>query len=169
MSRALLRGKMPLPTMAGVIAFVVAILPLSADEARASELAGPARFCGYSPLIDLLPGERIVTLEGGIHGGRFRWEGAFGSLDVDGVGWASRPPGAMIPRPTSRGHASFEQRHSNGRYVVAIWNRRQGAAYFSSGRPLNSAQLVAIDRVDLFQEGEDPGRCNLRTGFSWGD
>lgn len=34
--------------------------------AEAGELEGPGRFCGYSPIIDLLPGERITTLEGDV-------------------------------------------------------------------------------------------------------
>jgi hypothetical protein len=140
---------------------------LWAGSAVASELRGPARFCGYSPIIDLLKGERVIVLKGGIHAGSFRWEGAFGTLKVAGVGWASRPPGRMLQRPTSKGHARFEQRRGDGVFSVAIWNLRQGAAYFSSTAPITPAQLAAIDRVDLFQEGEDPGNCELRTLFSW--
>jgi hypothetical protein len=139
-----------------------------AAGARASELKGPGRFCGYSPIIDLVEGERVITLQGGIHGGTFRWEGPFGSLAVSGIGWASRPPGAIVPRPTRRGHARFEQRVGDGGFNVAIWNRKNGAAYFSSPVPLNPAQLAAIDRVDLFDEGQErPANCNLRTIFSW--
>ncbi|HEX8126118.1 MAG TPA: hypothetical protein VF548_11095 [Allosphingosinicella sp.] len=140
---------------------------LWAGSVEASELRGPARFCGYSPIIDLLEGERVVVLKGGIHAGSFRWEGAFGSLKVAGIGWASRPAGKMLRRPTSRGHALFEQSFRDGGFSVAIWNRRQGAAYFSSSAPITRDQLAAIDRVDLFQEGEEPGDCRLRTIFSW--
>ncbi len=140
-------------------------LLLWSGRASASELTGPGRFCGYAPIIDLLPGERIVTLDGGIHSGRFRWTGPFGDLDVNGIGSASRPPGDLNREPTGKGHASFAQQRVDGRYVVAIWNRRNGAAYFSSHRPLTQQQLAVIDRVDLFEEGEDPGRCNLRTVF----
>ena len=49
-----------------------------------ADLEGPGRFCGYAPIIDLLPGESITVLKSGIHGGSFRWDGAFGSLDVLG-------------------------------------------------------------------------------------
>jgi hypothetical protein len=52
-----------------------------------------------------------------------------------------------------------------GAYVVAIWNGRQGAAYFTSDQPITAAQLGAIDRVRLYQEGETPEGCNLRTVF----
>jgi hypothetical protein len=135
--------------------------------AAASELKGPGRFCGYSPIIDLLPGERVVTIQGGIHGGTFRWEGPFGSLDVHGVGWAA-PPESWTPNGvTSKGHARFKERWVSGRYEVVIWNRRNGAAYFLSKRHLTAQQLAAIDRVDLFEEGEVPKGCQLRTAFSW--
>lgn len=140
---------------------------MGAQSAQASELAGPGRFCGYSPIVDLLPGERIVTLEGGIHAGTFRWDGPFGSLEVAGVGWASRPRGNLAARRTARGHAIFKERMREGRYSVAIWNGRNGAAYFTSPSPLTRAQRAAIERVDLFQEGEEPEGCRLRTMFSW--
>ena len=65
----------------------------------ASELEGPARFYGYSPTIDLGPGEKITTLQGGIHGGSFRWDGDFGSMVVRGIGWASRPNGRLVMQP----------------------------------------------------------------------
>ena len=140
---------------------------LVSTQALASELKGPARFCGYSPIIDLLPGEKITTLDGGIHGGSFRWEGAFGSLEVFGVGWASRPPGRIVLAQTNTKPARFAQRRDNGRYVVAIWNGAQGAAYFSSNSRFTSDQLRAIGRVVLFQEGETPTRCDLWTRFVW--
>ena len=152
--------------VAGTMLPVLALL-LGAGTARAGELSGPGRFCGYAPIIDLLPGERVVTLQGGIHGGSFRWEGPFGSLEVHGIGWASAPPGRMAREPTSKGHARFEQRRSKGRYTVAIWNRAQGAAYFSSRRPISRKQMAAIDRVDLYQEGQEPKGCDLWTVFSW--
>jgi hypothetical protein len=153
---------------AEVAAIALTAALLWAGSASASELVGPARFCGYSPIIDLLPDERVITLQGGIHGGSFRWEGAFGSLEVDGVGWARRPPGRMARQATGRGHVRFEQRRSEGKYTVAIWNRAHAAAYFSSPRPLTRQQLAAIDRVDLFEEGQDPEGCDLRTIFVWG-
>jgi len=54
----------------------------------------------------------------------------------------------------------------NQRYVIAIWNGAHGAAYFSSEKPLNARQIEAIGRVQLFEEGQDPPGCNLRTSFS---
>jgi len=140
---------------------------LVAPAVLASELKGPARFCGYSPIIDLLPGERIETLGGGIHGGTFRWTGDFGSLKVNGIGWASKPEGKAASKRNGMGHIRFAQRRVEGEYVVAIWNSAHGAAYFSSAEPFTKLQLAAIDRVDLFNEGEDPEGCKLRTIFSW--
>jgi len=142
-------------------------LILLASAARAADLDGPARFCGYSPIIDLRAGERVSTVHGGIHGGTFSWTGSFGRLDVAGVGWASKPRGRQLARRTSAGQFMFKQRRDKDRYVVAIWNGRQGAAYFSSPQPLTKEQLRAIERVVLFQEGEDPTGCKLRTTFSW--
>jgi hypothetical protein len=140
---------------------------LLSTHAAAGELEGPARFCGYSPIIDLLPGEKITTLEGGIHAGRFRWDGAFGSLDVSGIGWASRPGGRIVEAQSGARPARFAERRTDGRYVVALWNGAQGAAYFSSSSPLTSEQMRAIGRVTLFQEGQSPTGCDLRTVFSW--
>lgn len=157
--------------MTGVLARLlpvpIAVVALCASPADGAELKGPGRFCGFSPIIDLNAGERIVTLEGGIHSGRFRWEGAFGTLEVDGIGWAAEPRGRKMKARTTGGHIRFAQKKVGSSYEVAIWNGRQGAAYFQSARPLTTAQLTAIDRVILFQEGEDPGRCNLKTIFSW--
>lgn len=140
---------------------------LLSTPALANELEGPARFCGYSPVIDLLPGEKITTLDGGIHGGRFRWEGPFGSLDVLGVGWASRPPGRVVQAQTTTEPARFAPRRKDGRYVIAIWNGAQGAAYFSSDSRFTRDQMRAIGRVVLFQEGQSPTGCDLRTTFFW--
>ena len=140
---------------------------LVAPAASASDFEGPGRFCGYSPIIDLLPGERIETLSGGIHGGTFRWTGDFGSLEVNGIGWASKPKGKVVLKRNGMGHARFAQRRTEGEYVVAIWNGSHGAAYFSSADPITKVQLAAIDRVDLFNQGEDPEGCKLRTIFSW--
>ena len=141
---------------------------LWATASSAGELAGPGRFCGYAPIIDLLEGERIVTLEGGIHGGTFRWSGSFGSMHVWGVGWAGKPKGTLLDRPTRKGHAIFRQRKDRGKFVVAIWNRSHGAAYFTSDTRFTPAQLAAIDRVDLFDEAKPgPADCKLRTMFVW--
>lgn len=148
-----------------VVACALAITCCS--HAEASELKGPARFCGYSPIIDLLPGEEITTLEGGVHGGTFRWKGPFGSLDVRGIGWAGRPDGELVEQPTDTRPARFAQREVSGHYEVAIWNGAHGVAYISSPRPLTAGQMKAISRVTLFEEGQTPSGCNLRTVFSW--
>lgn len=129
--------------------------------------AGPGRFCGYSPIIDLVEGETIEPLEGGIHSGSFRWTGAFGTLEVSGVGWAGKPPGAALADKTGKGWTRFAEQGVKGHYQVAIWNGRQGAAYFKSPTRLTRAQLAAIDRVDLFQEGDEPEGCKYRTIFVW--
>jgi len=147
--------------------FLSIALCYGVGAASASELVGPGRFCGYSPIIDLEKGERITPLEGGIHGGSFRWEGSFGTLEVRGIGWAARPKGPRLRHPSRTGATVFRPRLVDGLYQAAIWNGRQGAAYFSSPTPFTAVQMAAIDRVALFQEGEDPGKCNLRTVFSW--
>ncbi|NML06483.1 hypothetical protein [Sphingomonas sp. G-3-2-10] len=146
---------------------IAAVLAIAAWAAPPGDFTGPGRFCGYSPIIDLAEGERIEPLVGGIHAGTFRWEGAFGTLEVAGIGWAARPPGRLLAPPTGKGHARFAQRREEGRYVVAIWNRGKAAAYFRSATPLTGAQLEAIQRVDLFEEGQEPQGCNYRTIFSW--
>ena len=71
--------------------FTLIAASLVSSKANAGELVGPGRFCGYSPIIDLQAGEKVVTLQGGIHGGSFLWEGPFGKLEVHGIGWASPP------------------------------------------------------------------------------
>jgi hypothetical protein len=134
--------------------------------AQSTELTGPGRFCGYSPIIDLLPGEKVTILEGGIHAGSFRWEGNFGSLVVTGIGWASRPKGRLIHYPGTE-YAVFAQRRHEGHYTVAIWNGAHGAAYFQSDKQFTEQQYGAIGRVRLFEEGEQPSNCTLRTSFSW--
>jgi len=152
------------PRAALVAAVAVALL---AAPAAASELKGPARFCGYSPIIDLLPGERVETLSGGIHSGTFRWTGDFGTLGVTGIGWAGEPKGEVAVDKNAKGHVRFKQRRTDGAYMVAIWNGANGAAYFSSDKPITEPQLAAIDRVDLFEEGQETEGCNLKTIFSW--
>ena len=146
----------------GCVAAGLLVTPVAAGELR-----GPARFCGFSPIIDLLPGEHVEELSGGIHGGTFRWTGDFGSLEVNGIGWGSRPKGSVALKRNARGQVRFAERRVNGEYIVAIWNGAHGAAYFSSHRPITELQLAAIDRVDLFEEGQKPEGCNLRTIFSW--
>jgi len=157
------------------IAAVIALALLLSTRAEASELKGPGRFCGYSPIIDLLSGEKITTLEGGIHGGKFRWEGSFGVLEVYGIGWvevygigwASRPTGTLIEVRKGRRPARFAERSVKDRYEVAIWNGAHGAAYISSATPFSRYQLKAVRRVRLFEEGQIPSGCDLRTVFSW--
>ena len=146
----------------------MALLMVDTSAANASALVGPGRFCGYAPIIDLIGGERIVLLQGGIHGGTFEWHGSFGVLKVHGIGWAAKPQGHMKIKPTRHGHMLFAQRKVDGEYVVAIWNRANGSAYFSSPTKITKAQLAAIDRVDLFDETQRaPKNCMLRTVFSW--
>lgn len=149
---------------------MAAALTLSAfvnSHSNANDIVGPGRFCGYSPIIDLLGGEKVTTLEGGIHGGSFRWEGAFGTLDVYGIGWASRPKGRIVKSRRSNSPARFAQKRVEGVYQIAIWNGAHGAAYFTSSIPFTQPQLGAIDRVELFEEGQSPSGCKLRTIFSW--
>ncbi|MGH7027739.1 hypothetical protein [Brevundimonas sp.] len=150
-----------------MITLMVLAISGAAFSSTVHELEGPARFCGYSPIIDLLPGEKVTTLEGGIHAGSFRWEGAFGSLNVAGIGWASRPPGRIVVAQSGARPARFAQRRVDDRYVVAVWNGANGAAYFSSPSPLTPQQISAIGRVTLFEEGQVPLGCDLRTAFSW--
>ncbi|WP_236672193.1 hypothetical protein [Croceicoccus sp. YJ47] len=137
------------------------------SPATASELERPARFCGYSPIIDVRPGEKITTLQGGIHGGSFRWDGDFGSIVVRGIGWASRPNGRLVMQPAEGRPGQFAQQRKDGKYVIAIWNGRQGTAYFESSTRFTVEQRAAIERVRLFQEGEEPSDCDLRTVFVW--
>jgi hypothetical protein len=140
---------------------------LFAGEAKAGELSGPGRFCGYAPIIDLVAGEKVTTLQGGIHGGSFRWDGDFGSLEVHGIGWASRPKGAVVKAAAGAKPARFAQRRVKEGYEVSIWNGAHGAAYFKSPKPFTASQLRAVDRVLLFEEGQAPSGCDLRTIFSW--
>lgn len=144
-----------------IAAFVIS------SEANAGELAGPGRFCGYAPIIDLVAGEKVTTLEGGIHGGSFRWDGDFGSLEVHGIGWASRPKGLIVKAASGVKPARFAQRRAKEGYEIAIWNGAHGAAYFKSQKPFTGSQLVAIDRALLFEEGQVASGCDLRTIFSW--
>lgn len=150
-----------------IIAAAVMLSMLVATPANASDIVGPGRFCGYSPIIDLRDGEKVTTLEGGIHGGSFRWEGVFGTLEVYGIGWASRPKGRIVKARFSNTPARFAQKRVERLYQIAIWNGEHGAAYFTSPKPFTSPQLDAIDRVKLFEEGQSPSDCKLRTIFSW--
>jgi hypothetical protein len=151
-----------------LVKIVLGMAVLFTQQVSASEINGPGRFCGYSPIIDLVEGEKITTLQGGIHGGSFQWQGEFGQFEIFGIGWASRPKGRLLSKPTKQGHARFAERKDKGSYVVAVWNRQNGAAYFKSALPFTRAQLNAVDRVDLFDEnGPRPENCKLSTVFSW--
>ncbi len=149
------------------IAMLAATFGFLAPPVAAQDWIGPGRFCGYSPVIDLLAGEKVTPLEGGIHAGSFRWEGSFGAMKVVGIGWASPPPGFVAAGRTSKGMTLFRQRRMKGEYRVAIWNRSHGVAYFSSPNRFTGAQRAAVDRVDLHDEGDEPQGCKWRTIFSW--
>lgn len=153
--------------MKKAVAFTLIWFSIVATSAAASVLEGPATFCGYSPIIDLQPGETVTTLQGGMHAGSFRWDGAFGSLVVHGVGWARRPNGRLVVAPSEGNLGRFAQRKRDGKYIIAIWNGRQGVAYFESPTRFTGKQINAIGRVRLFQEGEEPSNCDLRTVFDW--
>lgn len=153
--------------MRGMIATGMALAAAMQMPVNAGTLDGPGRFCGYAPIIDLLPGEKITTLTGGIHAGSFRWDGSFGTLDVSGIGWAGRPKGRIVKARTDQEPARLAQKRVDGLYQIAIWNGAHGLAYFTSAKPFTSAQLDAIDRVRLFEEGENPAGCDLRTIFVW--
>ena len=147
---------------------MAAILALAAGgPAAASELRGPGRFCGYLPIIDLVAGERVVTLNSGIHSGSFRWDGPWGRMTVVGTGIGSPGDQEIAVERTPGGAIRYAERRDGGRHVVAIWNRSTGAAWFSSDRRFTAAQLAAIDRVQLFDEGQQPEGCRLRTVFVW--
>lgn len=110
-----------------MIAAVMGLLASVTSSANASSIVGPGRFCGYSPIIDLRDGEKVTTLEGGIHGGSFRWEGAFGTLEVHGVGWASRPRGRIVKARSSNNLARFAQKRVEGLlpYSNLEWRARR--------------------------------------------
>ncbi|MEN2711761.1 hypothetical protein ACQKOH_01085 [Sphingomonas sp. NPDC092331] len=151
-----------------MLALGAGLLLALAGSGQHGVVDGPGRFCGYGPVIDLRAGERIKLGQGGIHSGRFRWKGAFGSLDVTGIQWGSPPSGEGRKQPTAAGQTLFEAWREGGRHVVAIWNGSHGVAYFRSSRRFTPAQLAAIERVSLFDEaGPAPEGCKLRTVFVW--
>ena len=160
-------GRVILQNMKRAVPLIACCFSFLAAAVSASVLNGPGRFCGYSPIIDLQFGETITTLDGGIHGGTFEWRGGFGSLIVHGIGWASRPKGRLVADLSDEKPARFAERKQEGKYILEIWNGRQGVAVFQSATPFTQPQLAAIDRVRLFQEGEEPANCSLRTVFDW--
>jgi hypothetical protein len=137
------------------------------SPAIVADFEGPGRFCGYAPIIDLVSGESIELIDGGIHSGSFRWIGPFGELEVHGIGWASPPKHFKPSHKNSKGQTVFFERRVDGKNVIALWNGRDGAAYFYSVGRLTRPQRDAIDRVDLFQEGEDPVDCRYCTIGFW--
>ncbi|PXA98760.1 hypothetical protein DMC47_06870 [Nostoc sp. 3335mG] len=147
---------------------MAAILARAAGApAAASELRGPGRFCGYSPVIDLVAGERVVTLKGGIHSGSFRWEGPWGRMTVWGSEIGSPDDEKVAVERTAGGTTRYAERREGDRYVITIWNRSSAMARFSSKRRFTAPQLAAIDRVELFDAGQRPEGCNLKTIFVW--
>ena len=46
-------------------------------------------------------------------------------------------------------------------------NGAHAVAYFRSPTPLRPSQRAAIKRVRLFEEGQEPTGCKLRTTFVW--
>jgi len=138
--------------------FAVALAPPLA----AAELHGPGRYCGYSPIIDLLPGEMITTLEDGLERGSFRWQGAFGSLEVRGDSWAEKPKGRIVTPGASSAPTRFAQRRAAGGYSIAIWNGSHSVAVFMSRSPFTAKQIEAIGRVRLRDIAEtSPVGCDL--------
>jgi len=137
------------------------------DPAAAHALHGPGRFCGYSTVIDLRADERVVTLEGSIHSGSFRWEGPWGHMTVRDSEIASPGHRKVAVERTPGGAIRLAERRDGNGYVVAIGNGRSAAAWFSNDTRFTAAQLAAIDRVTLFADGQQPERCDLRTVFVW--
>ena len=139
------------------------VLLVAATSSAAADLEGPGRYCGYSAIIDLEAGETVTTQSGGMHGGTFVWSGSFGTLQVRNIGWAKRPEGMRVRRLTATGQTRFSARKRDGKYEIAIWNRRYGAAYFQSDERFTESQFAAIDRVHLYDEWGKPEGCRLRT------
>ena len=151
-----------------VVLLLLIVALIGEGSAKASHFTGPGRFCGYSAIIDLNEDESIETMSGGIHAGGFLWKGKFGVLEVLNIGWASKPPGVKKTNLTSTGQTIFLENWDDGKFQIAIWNRRNGSAYFRSPDEFSDEQMGAIDRVYLFDETEsEPKGCKYRTVFSW--
>jgi hypothetical protein len=138
-------------------------LLVAAAGATAADLEGPARYCGYSAIIDLAPGEAVTAQSGGMHGGWFEWSGSFGTLQVRNNGFAKRPEGTRFRELTTTGQTRFHPTRKDGKYRIALWNRRYGTAYFQSDERFTESQLAAIDRVHLYDEWSKPEGCSFRT------
>jgi hypothetical protein len=138
----------------------------SASEPNDYSFEGPGRFCGYSAIIDLRQGETISNMEGGIHGASFAWSGAFGRFDIRANGWAA-PPSSSVVMVRPDGVRELATRRSKGHYQTTLWNGRQGVVSFTTDRRPTAAQMAAMRRVSLFQEGEEPSECRYRMTFSW--
>lgn len=142
-------------------------MPFAALAEEFDGFEGPGRFCGYAAIIELRSGERIIPTQGGIHGGTFEWQGAFGKLEVVNIGWAAKPREEPMPARTGTGQTQFPEVLGKDGHSKKIWDRANGVAIFTSDAPLTAAQLEAIDRVGLFTEGERPENCKYGTVFSW--
>ena len=73
----------------------------------------------------------------------------------------------MLNPATADKPARFAQRRVKKGYQVAIWNGAHGTAYFTSPTPFGASQIAAIERVRLFEEGQEPTGCKLRTIVVW--
>lgn len=151
-----------------MLALGAALFLALAGSGQRGGVDGPGRFYGYGPIIELRAGEHIKPRQGGIHSGSFRWKGAFGTLEVQGIQWGGPPEREARKQPTAAGQTLFEAWREGEGYVAAIWNGRNGVAYFRSSTRFTPAQMAAIERVSLFDEnGPEPQGCKLRTVFVW--
>lgn len=73
----------------------------------------------------------------------------------------------MLNQPSGDKPAIFAPRRVKKGYQVAIWNGAHATAYITSSSPFREAQMAAIKRVRLFEEGQEPSGCTLRTIFVW--
>jgi hypothetical protein len=150
--------------VSAVISLAALLLP---SHSFAKTFYGPGQFCGYAPAIDLRPDEKVTPLEGGIHVGKFLWEGRFGKLTVGATGWGVKPKQPESDYETDQGYLRFEKRKTEEGFSITIWNYQHAVATFSSPDPLTERQKDAIDRVTLFNEGERPKTCKYSTIFVW--
>ncbi|WP_336925740.1 hypothetical protein [Altererythrobacter palmitatis] len=135
------------------------------SEGNKSIFTGPAKFCGYATVIALREGETITPQEGGIHSGRYVWDGEFGRLEVQEIGWAAAPVEAPMQERTAAGMIQFAERKDGFRFVQMIWNGEHGVASFISPRRFSRQQIDAVGRVTLFNEGQRPQDCEYNFLF----
>lgn len=144
---------------------LAAAATLAAESEKASDFVGPGRFCGYSAIIDLEPGEKVEPLGYGIHGGEFRLTGSFGSLEVGESGWARKPSG-RVKALTALKLTMFHQHRQESRWMIALWNGEHGVARFVADTRFTTEQLKVIERVRLINEGDEPDGCKYRVIFT---